>query len=190
MKITKADFPEFVDFTDNLDAKKIEPFITKAFQRDVKPKITDELAALMLADSVLVVENTVVVDDVNNTFSPVTTVTADAALYAAVRPYWVYAAYYRHSLLHGINHTQAGFTVAVANNFDQITDKRRAELMAQVKSDMNFYEGEMMKYVHANYPSFFETSCCAPTKRKNRIGLRVVKDTPRGDCDRRREYRR
>jgi len=190
MKITKADFREFVDFTINLEDRLIEPFITKAFLRDVKPKITDALAELVLADSVLVVENTAIVDDVNNTFSPVVTVAPDVALYQAVRPYWVLAAYHRHILIHGIFHTQSGLTTPSSNTNDQISDKRRAELMAQVKSDMNFYEGEMMKYVKANFPALFDTACCAPTKRKNRIGLRVVKNERHYGCDDgRREYR-
>ncbi|WP_026465066.1 hypothetical protein [Adhaeribacter aquaticus] len=153
MKITKADFPEFVDFTQNLEERKINNFITIAFDRDVKPKLT----AIVLAK-----------------IQPDTLPDEDQALWERVRAYWVFAAYYRHCLIHGIAHTQSGFVVPVGEGYEQITDKRRAELMALVERDIYFYEGEMNKYITTNYLSQ-AIECGTPTKRKNRIGLWVVK---------------
>lgn len=164
MKITKADFPQYVDFTENLEERKINHYIQTAFDRDVKPKLSEVVYLLIFPEAI------------EDGLLP---------LWNAIKPYWVYAAYYRHSLIHGINHTQAGFTQAVGNNYEQISDKRRAELLAQVKKDMFFYEGEMLKYIQANYPTENnDLSCCGTTsKRKNRIGLRVVKSRERGCTD-------
>ena len=183
MKITKADFKKFVDFTANLDEDKINPFIDKAFERDVMPKIGPVLAAKIIGYTPdVTVTNTAEVDDVNNTFSPlvIENTSADEKLFNAVKPYWVYAAYTRHTLKHGIDHTPVGFVNVKGNpNFEPISDKRRAEMMKQDESDMNFYEGEMMKFVKAAYLDLFKTDKCTPARRKNSTGIYVAKIIPR-----------
>lgn len=192
MKITKADFPEFVDFTINLEDRLINPFIDKAFARDVTPKIGEALADMILAfDGVEVpaAPTNPVLDQENDTFDfdlvEITTEDPELAkLYAAVRPYWVLAAHHRHLLVHGIFHTPAGLTTPTTNTADQITDKRRAEVLAMVASDMNFYEGEMMKYAKANYPEEFKAEPCGTGRSKNRIGIHVVKSRGCKACGR------
>lgn len=187
MKITKADFQEFVDFTINLDDRLINPFIDKAFLRDVRPKLGQPLAdAVEAYNSVTApaAPANPVYDDVNNTFDfdlvPIEEATGDTNLYNAVKPYWVLAAYHRHLLVHGIFHTQSGLTTPTPDRSEQITDKRRAEVLAMVASDMNFYEGEMMKYAKGAYPDQFTDTTCSTKRTKNRIGLRVVQSRDKG----------
>jgi hypothetical protein len=185
MKISKADFPALVDFTINLEDRLIDPFIDRAFLRDVAPKIgpvlSDAITAYDAATAPAAPENPVF-DDVNNTFDfdlvPIEEATGDGNLYNAVKPYWVLAAYHRHLLVHGIFHTPSGLTAAVGDKFIQITDKRRAEVLAMIASDMNYYEGEMMKYAKGAYPGQFADTCSP--KKKNRTGLWVVGSRDKG----------
>lgn len=62
-----------------------------------------------------------------------------------IRPYFVASAYKRWLLWHGANATQFGLTEITVENSEKVSDKRRAELLADVNNKAEVYNARMNK---------------------------------------------
>ncbi|KAA3438461.1 DUF6712 family protein [Rufibacter hautae] len=96
------------------------------------------------------------------------------AFYAAVVPFWAMCAYKRLFFIHGIDVTQAGITSPRGQDYEQISDKRRGEILGQIRSKVHFYQSELGTYMRAN--NFLpKVDACHEAPRKLNIGVFIAK---------------
>lgn len=120
MKPTKTDFPEFVNFSLNIEDRLINPHIEDAYKYDVRPKL-DSLA----------------VDIYDYDTTTETKPELEAFFENFILQWWVLLAYKRFIQNHGRNVTQYGYTKTKdpQGTFDQLDGEERAVILRQLASD-------------------------------------------------------
>ena len=123
MKPTKADFPQYVQFSLNIEDRLINPHIDDAYKFDVRPQL-----------------ETLAVDIYNYTSTapdPETKPQLKTFYDDYIKEWWIRLAYKRFIAVHGKNVTQFGFTQTKDPNgtFDQLEAADRAVILKQISSD-------------------------------------------------------
>src|SRR6187549_224237 len=120
MKPTKSDFPEFVNFSLNIEDRLINPLIEDAYKYDVRPKL-DSLA----------------VDIYDYDTTTETKPELEAFFENFILQWWILLAYKRFIQNHGRNVTQYGYTKTKdpQGTFDQLDGEERAVILRQLASD-------------------------------------------------------
>lgn len=134
MKPTKADFEQYVTFSQNIPDKNINPRISEAYKFTVKP-LLDSLA----------------VDIFNFTDPDFDPLTYDPDTYTGDRPelvafyknfvehWWIFLSMKRFLANHGFNLTQFGFTKTddPQGTFTQLSPQERVIQAKQIESDID-----------------------------------------------------
>ena len=120
MKPLKSDFPNFVQFSLNIEDRLINPHIEDAYKFDVRPQL-ESLA----------------VDIYNYDGSDTTRPQLKAFFQDYILEWWIRLAYKRFIARHGKNVTQFGFTQTKdpGGTFDQVEAADRAVELKQITSD-------------------------------------------------------
>lgn len=171
MKITKFDLARYADFTVNISDQKVDFQINDAGLMDVAPIITRERYGAILALEPEQLPTEAV------PFPPVEsehTITL-RGLYAAVVPFWTMCTYKRIIAFHGVDVTQAGLVVDRGQEFEQVSDKRRGEILGSIRSKVHFFQSELEKYMNDNNLNA-ETDSCTDTGNRRNFGIRVAKN--------------
>jgi len=120
MKPAKSDFPQFVQFSLNIEDRLINPHIEDAYKFDVRPQI-ESLA----------------IDIYNYDLTAGDRPELKTFYEAYILEWWVRMAYKRFIAVHGKNVTQYGFTQIKdpGGTFDQLEAADRAVILKQITSD-------------------------------------------------------
>lgn len=135
MQPLKTEFPDFVQFSQNIDARLLDFQIKQAYTKDLKPKFGDVLIAIY--------ENA----DVDLA----TFITNEPELGTFYRDfvleYWILVSYKRFIAAHGLNVTQFGLTKTAdpEGTFEQATGDERAVMLRQIAHDISVCETEIFK---------------------------------------------
>ncbi len=92
-----------------------------------------------------------------------------------IKPYLICGAYEKFLLWHGTNINQYGLRQNNEDTSDEISDKRRAEIMADIRSKANAYLSIMQKQLKEDNYTFdgvYYNFCDNPTKQKRNIGFK------------------
>lgn len=131
MRPTKADFPEFLTFSQNIDALNIDPHIKDAFKFDVKSKLGS--LATDLYNYVPV--NTYTPPYANNNYTGETKPQLVQFYFDFVLHWWVLLSARRFLQIHGYNITQFGLTKMTDSTFEQLTPAERSVQGKQILND-------------------------------------------------------
>src|SRR5215204_2127568 len=120
MKPLKSDFPNFVQFSLNIEDRLINPHIEDAYKFDVRPQLESLAVDIYNYDGSLTTK-----PQLKNFFQDY------------ILEWWVRLAYKRFIALHGKNVTQFGFTQTKdpGGTFDQLEAADRAVILKQISSD-------------------------------------------------------
>ncbi len=122
MKPLKSDFPQYVQFSLNIEDRLINPHIEDAYKFDVRPQLESLAVDIYAYDA---------------SVEPQTKPELKAFYDAYLKEWWIRLAYKRFIAVHGYNVTQFGFTQTSdpGGTFDQLESKERAVLLKQITSD-------------------------------------------------------
>lgn len=166
--ITKTDFPDYAQMTSNIESRFITNAVNDAYNFDTLPVLPDTMLANIVtylaaattwsAVTAYVVGNKVVSGGryytclINNTNSIPTSSNANwsetelMAFYVDyIKPYIVMSAYSRFLFWHGANVTQFGLRQNNEETSVEVSDKRRAELLQDIKAKINIYLSNLNK---------------------------------------------
>jgi len=135
--ITKADFAKYVDIPANLPASKLTRFITDAATFNLEPAFNSTKLYRAIVDTDIIADSAL-----------------DEFFQKYVVPFWVYAAFCQFELRHGIDVTQAGMKEHTDSNSENISDKRREELLASDRAKMNVYKSRLLKELERQSRTF------------------------------------
>lgn len=157
--ITKLDFTaDRVPFTQNLDNRLIEPYITKAQKQDFKPIVPDAFYTAITATT-LGTQMQNFLDDY-------------------VKDFLVYATMARFLATHGNIIAQNGLREYVDSTSQPVSNTARAQMIKEAENDKNVSFSVMMKrasdlaYTWDSVTYSFNTTC-GTTPEKN-FGIRAV----------------
>lgn len=158
--ITKLDFTaDRVPFTQNLDNRLIEPYITKAQKQDFKPLVSDAFYTAITAET--------------------PTAEIQTFLDDYVKEFLVYATMARFLAYHGNIIAQNGMREYVDNTSQPISDTSRAQLIKEAEKDMKIALSVMMKeasdvsYTWDGVVYNFNSDCESSNKNSS-FGIRAV----------------
>lgn len=170
--ITKADFPAYAQMTLNVDDRFITNAVNDAYNFDVIPVLSDAMMTTIKSaldktttwnNSSPYTVNAIVLSDgdywiclVDNTDSEPTDINTDWHLLEImsfwkeyIKPYFILSAYSRFLLWHGANITQFGTRQINEDTSVEISDKRRGELISDIKGKINIYLSNLNKYFNS-----------------------------------------
>lgn len=187
MLLNKSDLTKYARISDNLKATEIDPFIQDAQIFDVIPVLPDDMfedieAALPVPQIGWDKNKSYVADDIvfhldkfwksagSNTDSEPITGNTDWDLHELlnfwlnyVKPFYAYNTLSRFLVEHGRNITQFGITQQTGDTFQNLSDKGRAEMKAQMDSKANHYGQLIRKELASKSYTFdgvtYEYSC-------------------------------
>lgn len=167
--LNKEDFGKYVQLTVNLESRLIDPHISDAYLFDVVPVLSDTMMDAIKA----VLDINPIQWSKNTTYAVGDKVFYDGVYYSCavvntdslptssntnweqidlmtfwleyVKPYFVLSAYSRFLLWHGANITQFGTRQINEDTSTEISDKRRGELMADIRNKINTYLSRLNK---------------------------------------------
>lgn len=156
--INKAQFKTYVDFSDNIPDKKIEYHIGDAQLFDLKPLVPDALYT--------------------DLFSLSSRPELQGLLDDQVTPYLICCAFSRFLLWTGRNISQFGIRVNAEDTSTEVSDKARAELIADIENKMAYYLAEFKKALkEADYTfdgTLYNFDSCEVSKPKRNFKIRAV----------------
>lgn len=132
MRPTKADFPQFLTFSQNISDLNIDPHIKDAYKFDILPKLGS------LAKDIYTYEPVVDYDPDdydNNDYSLESKPQLTEFYYEFVLHWWVLLAARRFLQIHGYNITQYGLTKMTDSTFEQMSPSERVIQGKQILSD-------------------------------------------------------
>lgn len=139
MQPVKAEFKEFVQFTDNIPDRLLDFQITQAYSKSLVPKFGDLATAIKENES--------------ETIEDFLTDSPELATFYRdfLREYWITLAYRRFISVHGINVSQFGLTRTAdpEGTFVQATGDDRAIVIRQISSDLSVVETNIYKRLKA-----------------------------------------
>ncbi len=135
--LTKEDFAKYVDIPANLPVSKLTRFISDAAVFDLEPALNSGKLYNALIESIITPYSAL--DDFFQKF---------------VKPYWVYCAFCNFELRHGVDVTQAGMKVHLAQDSENVTDKRRSELLSDDRSKANVWKSKLLKELELQSRTF------------------------------------
>lgn len=137
----------------NLSEDKLKPYIQDALLMKVKPVLGELYAAWQ--------------DGTQTFMGSAEDGMAETDLVKAV---WVFHAYVSFLPFHGISVSSSGVTKSTdkEGTFEQASHQERQSIIAEYRSKISYWEGELGKAIKA------VNGIGRATKRKNRIGIRVV----------------
>lgn len=142
MRPTKADFPEFLAFSQNIDDLNIDPHIKDAFKFDIKPKLGASLANDIYNYSTVVDYDPADYDQ--NDYALETRPQLTAFYYDFVLQWWVLLAARRFLQIHGYNITQFGLTKMTDSTFEQMSPAERVIQGKQILADADVLYSYLM----------------------------------------------
>lgn len=159
--INKDDFGAYVQWSNNIPAANVDYHCADAQNFDVEPIMPTAVVSgnNMLTDIIAALAE-----------SPVTKPELVAFYGAYVKPLLVLNAYRRFLLVHGINNTQFGLRVNNEETSNEITDKRRGEIMSDAQQKANVYLAKMtaeLKAVDYTFDNIVYQYACAKKPRAN-----------------------
>lgn len=127
--LTVADFSQYVDIPANLPPSKLNRHIELAKTLDVRPLLDSQKLynVLFVGDFITPAS---ALDDFYQNY---------------VKPYWIFAAFVRFELKHGADITQAGLKEHTSDNSENVSDKRRSDILSRDHSDANVYKSMMLR---------------------------------------------
>ena len=167
--LTKEDFGQYAQMTVNIDERFIDSAVNDALNFDLVPVVSDSMLDAVRAvleinpiqwsrTKTYIIGNKVFSDGiyylclVGNSDSEPTSANTDWAEIELmtfwtnyIKPYFVMSAYSRFLLWHGANITQFGARQINEDTSTEITDKRRGELLADIKGKVNIYLSRLNK---------------------------------------------
>lgn len=128
MQPVKAQFNQFVQFTENIDDRLLDFQIKQAYTKHLLPRFGNLVVAIYNQQDESKFEEAL--PELENFYT-------DYLL-----EYWILVAYRRFISQHGINVTQFGLTQTKdpEGTFDQVSEDRRAAVIRQISSDINVCE--------------------------------------------------
>lgn len=162
--IDKDDFGAYVQWSNNIPASNVDYHCADSQNFDVEPIMPTAVVSgnNMLTDIIAALAE-----------SPATKPQLIAFYEAYVKPVLVLNAYRRFLLVHGINITQFGSRVNNEETSNEISDKRRGEIMADAESKANVYLAKMsaaLKAASYTYDTIvYQYACADKPKAKTRI---------------------
>lgn len=134
--IDKDDFGALVRWSDNLPASAIDTHILNAQKFDVRPVMpVTKTGGVNMLDNIETAVNE----------SPVTKPELVELFNDYVKPLLVFKAYAQFLLWHGTNVVQYGLRRNIEDTSENISDKLRAELIADTEAKANSYLAEFKK---------------------------------------------
>jgi len=162
--IDKDDFSAYVKWSANILASQVDTHCSDAQLFDVKP----------IMPTAKVSENNMLTDiETAINESPVTKPELVELFNSYIKPLLVLNAYRRFLLWHGVNIAQFGLRKNIEETSESITDKQRAELMADTEAKTNAYLAEFKKALKdASYT--FDDVVYQYTSEKPKASIRIT----------------
>lgn len=151
--INITDFTENKFLTQNLDDRDIDPVITEAQEFDIEPVIgsamyLDLMNNLTASKYIELLEG--------KTYIP--TGSSDPIHFNGLKMVLKYYTYARLLVDDGIKSTNSGFVQKTLENSERISDKTKAQKIAQARSGAKKYEEDMIRFL-CNYPAIYPLYC-------------------------------
>lgn len=167
--ITKDDFGAYVQWSNNIPAANVDYHCADSQNFDVEPIMPTAVVSgnNMLTDIIAALAE-----------DPQTKPELIAFYNAYVKPLLVLNAYRRFLLVHGINITQFGSRVNNEETSNEISDKRRAEIMADAESKANVYLAKMtaaLKLADYTYDTIvYDYQDCSTSKPRAKTRIAAI----------------
>lgn len=157
--IQKSEFKTYVDFSDNIPSKKLDYNINDAQIFDLKPLVPADFYTDLFSLSARP-ELTVLLDDY-------------------VKPYLICSAFSRYLLWTGRNISQFGIRTNNEDTSTEVSDKARAELIADINNKKSYYWSIFKKKIYDdNYTydgtTYDFTNDCDVSRPKRNFNIRAV----------------
>lgn len=157
--IQKSEFKTYVDFSDNISDKKLNYQINDAQIFDLQPIVPEDFYADLFSLSSRP-ELTVLLDDY-------------------IKPYLICSAFARYLLWTGRNISQFGIRTNNEDTSTEISDKARAELIADINNKKAWYLARFKKAIYdADYTYdsvvYDFTDDCEVSRPKRNFNIRAV----------------
>lgn len=166
MRPTKADFPNFLAFTQNISDLNIDPHIKDAFKFDIRPKLGTSLANDIYNYSTVGDYDPADYDE--NDYALETKPQLTAFYYDFVLQWWVLLATRRFLQIHGYNITQFGLTKMIDSTFEQMTPAERSIQAKQIMSDADVLYSDILRetwtFDGVTYRKPGSDSCTTPNR--------------------------
>ena len=160
MLVSKSDFKNYVDFSDNVEDKKINIHIQNVERVDLKPILGEVLYARITAPVP----------------EPALSTTEEKLLQEYIKPFIILAAYSRFTRVHGQSITQAGWVHVADATYGQLSKEEKDDARILIRKDLAFYEMELKKYISENnlLPAVPANCAGTTTKSQGGFGFRVL----------------
>lgn len=157
MQITKVDITRYADFTVNIPDSKVDFQINDAALMDVAPVV-----GTLLFERIKALPEVGEMDAI------------DAGFWMRLVPFWAMCAYKRLFALHGVDVAQAGVVQPRGQDYEQISDKRRGEILGAIRSKVVFYQNALEDYMREHDLLPRPDACSTPYRRRS-TGIAIAK---------------